>query len=126
MDAVNVSRGNRRGFAGQISAGRMIGTLQAQVENLRAHIDTLKTHAEILKAQLVAAEARAEKQAAEFAAREARHTSDLNVERTLANQMSARVDQMMADLAAEQASRARAEQELADERSRRWWKPRTR
>ena len=42
---------------------------------LEAHVDTLKT-------QLTAAEQRAEKQTAEFAAREARHASDLAVERT--------------------------------------------
>ena len=69
---------------------------------LEAHVDTLKT-------QLTAAEQRAEKQAAEFAAREARHAADLAVERTLADRMSARVDQMTADLAVEQAQRVDAE-----------------
>jgi DNA primase len=69
-------------------------------------IRALESHVETLKAQLAAAEQRAEKQAAEFAAREARHAADLAVERTLADRMSARVDQMTADMAIEQAQRA--------------------
>jgi hypothetical protein len=68
------------------------------IRALEAHVDTLKT-------QLTAAEQRAEKQAAEFAAREARYASDLAVERTLADRMSARVDQMTVDLAVEEAQR---------------------
>ncbi len=76
-------------------------------------IKALEAHVESLKAQLRAAEKLAEKQA-----------GDLAVERALANQISARLDQVAAELAAEQAQRASAEQELAAERARRWWKPR--
>jgi hypothetical protein len=87
-------------------------------------IRALEAHVETLKTQLVAAELRAEKQAAEFAAREARHSADLAVERTLADRMSARVDQMTADLAVEQAQRMEAEKRLADELGRGWFKRR--
>ena len=75
---------------------------------------------------LTAAEQRAEKQAAEFAAREARHAADLAVERTLADRMSARVDQMTADLAVEQAQRVDAEKRLAAELARGWFRRRPR
>jgi hypothetical protein len=87
------------------------------IRALEAHVDTLKT-------QLTAAEQRAEKQVAEFAAREARHASDLAVERTLADRMSARVDQMTADLAVEQAQRVDAEKRLAAELARGWFRRR--
>jgi hypothetical protein len=102
--------------------------LRARVldEKALAHqvIRALEAHVETLRAQLAAAELRAEKQAAEFAAREARHAADLAVERTLADRMSARVDQMSADLAVEQAQRAEAEKRLAGELARGWWKRR--
>ena len=88
-------------------------------------IRALESHVETLKAQLAAAEQRAEKQAAEFAAREARHAADLAVERTLADRMSARVDQMTAEMAVEQAQRAEAEKRLAAELARGWWKRRS-
>ena len=88
-------------------------------------IRALEAHVETLKAQLAAAEQRAEKQAAEFAACEARHAADLAVERILADRMSARVDQMTADLAVEQAQRAEAEKRLAAELARGWWKRRS-
>ncbi|HEY1863094.1 MAG TPA: hypothetical protein VGG77_05250, partial [Roseiarcus sp.] len=88
-------------------------------------IRALEAHVETLKTQLAAAEHRAEKQAAEFAAREARHAADLAVERTLADRMSARVDQMTADLAVEQAQRMEAEKRLAAELPRGWFKRRT-
>jgi len=88
-------------------------------------IRALEAHVETLKAQLAAAELRFERQAAEFAGREARHAADLAVERTLADRMSARVDQMTADLAVEQAQRAEAEKRLAAELARGWWKPRS-
>jgi DNA primase len=87
-------------------------------------IRALEAHLETLKAQIGAAEQRAEKQAAEFAAREARHAADLAVERTLADRMSARVDQMTADLAVEQAQRVEAEKKLSAELGRGWFKPR--
>ncbi|MBV8798036.1 MAG: hypothetical protein JO136_24140 [Hyphomicrobiales bacterium] len=87
-------------------------------------IRVLEAHVETLKGQLAAAEHRAEKQAAEFAAREARHAADLAVERTLADRMSARVDQMTADLAVEQAQRIEAEKRLAAELPRGWFKRR--
>ena len=87
-------------------------------------IRVLEAHVETLKTQLAAAEHRAEKQAAEFAAREARHAADLAVERTLADRMSARVDQMTADLAVEQAQRLEAEKRLAAELPRGWFKRR--
>ncbi len=76
------------------------------------------------KPRLQAAEQRAEKQAAEFAAREARHAADLAVERTLADRMSARVDQMTADLLVEQAQRVEAEKRLAAGLARGWFKRR--
>ena len=88
-------------------------------------IRALEAHVETLKAQLAAAELRFERQAAEFAGREARHAADLAVERTLADRMSARVDQMTADLAVEQALRADAEKRLASELARGWWKGRS-
>jgi len=88
-------------------------------------IRALEAHVETLKAQLAGAEQRAEKQAAEFAAREARHAAALAVERTLADRMSARVDQMTADLAVEQAQRADAEKRLAAEVARGWWRRRS-
>jgi hypothetical protein len=87
-------------------------------------IRALEAHVETLKAQLAAAELRAEKQTAEFAARETRHAADLAIERTLADRMSARVDQMSADLAVEQAQRVDAEKRLAAEVARGWWKRR--
>jgi hypothetical protein len=85
-------------------------------------IRALEAHVQTLKAQIEAAEQRAEKQAAEFAAREARHAADLAVERTLADRMSARVDQMTADLAVEQAQRVEAEKKLSAELGRGWFK----
>ena len=103
--------------------------LRARVSNERALanqvIRALEAHVETLKAQLAAAELRSERQAAEFAAREARHAAELAVERTLADRMSARVDQMTADLAVEQAQRAEAEKRLAAELERGWWRRRS-
>ena len=103
--------------------------LRARVADERALanqvIRALEAHVETLKTQLAAAEHRAEKQAAEFATREARHAADLAVERTLADRMSARVDQMTADLAVEQAQRMEAEKRLAAELPRGWFKRRT-
>jgi hypothetical protein len=87
-------------------------------------IRALEAHVETLKAQLLAAEQRAEKQAAEFAARQERHAAELAIERTLADRMSARVDQMTADLLVEQAQRAEAERKLTAEVERGWWKRR--
>jgi hypothetical protein len=87
-------------------------------------IRALEAHVETLKTQLAAAEHRTEKQAAEFAAREARHAADLAVERTLADRMSARGDQMTADLAVEQAQRVEAEKRLAADLPRGWFKRR--
>lgn len=87
-------------------------------------IRALEAHVETLKAQLIAAEQRAEKQAAEFAVRQERLAADIAVERTLADRMSARVDQMSADLLVEQAQRAEAEKKLAAELERGWWKRR--
>ena len=93
-------------------------------ERALAHqvIRALEAHVETLKSQLAAAEHRTEKQAAEFAAREARHAAELAVERTLADRMSARVDQMSADLAVEQAQRVEAEKRLATALPRAWFK----
>jgi DNA primase len=102
--------------------------LRARVVDERALanqvIRALEAHVETLKAQLAASELRTEKQAAEFAARETRHAADLAVERTLADRMSARVDQMTADLAVEQAQRIDAEKRLAAELERGWFKRR--
>lgn len=104
-------------------------SLRARVVDERALanqiIRALEGHVETLKAQLAAAELRAERQAADFAAREAHHAADLAIERTLADRMSARVDQMTADLAVEQAQRADAEKRLAAELERGWWKRRS-
>lgn len=87
-------------------------------------IRALEAHVETLKMQLTAAEQRAEKQAAEFASREARLAADFAVERTLADRMSARVDQMTADLAVEQAQRLETEKRLAAELARGWFRRR--
>jgi hypothetical protein len=86
-------------------------------------IRALEAHVETLKTQLAAAGQRVDQQAAEFAAREARHAADLAVERNLADRMSARVDQMTADLAVEQAQRVEAEKRLA-ELARGWFRRR--
>jgi hypothetical protein len=103
--------------------------LRARVVDERALanqvIRALEAHVETLKTQLAAAELRAENQAAEFAARETRHAADLAVERTLADRMSARVDQMTADLAVEQAQRVEAEKRLAAGLARGWFKRRS-
>ncbi len=53
----------------------------ALLHALEAHIETLKAETETLKAQLAAAEARAERQAAETAELTARHAGDLAAER---------------------------------------------
>ena len=58
--------------------------------------------------------------AADFAERDAKHAAELAIERTLADNMSARVDQLTAELA---AGRAMAERGLAAELARAWWKP---
>ena len=102
---------------------RVIKALEAHVGALEAHVGTLQAHIETLKSQLNAAELRAAKQAVDFAAREARAAADFTVERTLADQMSGRVDKLTAELAAEQAERERAEKELAAYLSHRWWRP---
>jgi len=83
-------------------------------------IAALEAHIETLKAQLTAAEARAEKLVTDFAERDAKHAAELAIERTLVDHMSARVDQLTAELAAE---RAMAERGLAAELARAWWKP---
>src|SRR3984957_16235222 len=104
-------------------------SLRARVVDERALanqvIRALEAHVETLKTQLAAAELRAERQAAEFAARETRHAADLAVERTLADRMSARVDQMTADLAVEQAQRVEAEKRPAAGLARGWFKRRS-
>jgi len=64
----------------------------------------LEEHIGTLKAQLIAAETRSERLAADFAAREAKHAAELATERTLADQMSARVDQLTADLTGQRAT----------------------
>jgi len=97
----------RSSGTGQIPAKLLIAALEA-------HIGTLKT-------ELTVAEARAERLVAEFAAREARLAADLAIERTLADQMSARVDNLTTELAAQ---RAMAEKGLNAELARAWWKPR--
>ncbi|MGO9422519.1 hypothetical protein [Roseiarcus sp.] len=55
----------------------------ALLHALEAHIETLKAETETLKAQLAAAEARAERQAAETAELTARHAGDLAAERRI-------------------------------------------
>ena len=92
----------------------------------RRVIEALQDHIATLKAQLGATEKRVERLMTDFVAREARLAADLTVERTLFDRMSARVDQMAAELAAEHARRARAEEELAAELERRWRTPWTR
>lgn len=110
------------------SSDDRVQRVHALDERALAHrvIRALEAHVETLKAQLAGAELRAERQTAEFAAREARHAADLAVERTLADRMSARVDQMTADLAVEQAQRTEAEKRLAAELARGWFKRRPR
>ena len=94
---------------------------QAELTGARRSIAALQDHIETLKTQLVAAELRAEKQASEFAAREAKLAAELATERTLADNMSNRVDQLTVDLAVQnQTARRGLEGELA----RAWWTPR--
>ena len=83
-------------------------------------VAALEAHIETLKAQLTAAQARAERLAADFTERDAKHAAELAIERTLADNMSARVDQLTAELA---AGRAMAESGLAAELARTWWRP---
>src|SRR5260370_6253362 len=96
----------------RVPSKRVTEALKAHVETLKAHVETLKAHIETLTAQLGAADRRAEKQAAEFAAREARYAADLTGKRTLADQTSARVDQMTAELALEKTRREKARHKL--------------
>jgi hypothetical protein len=51
------------------------------VDALKGHVETLKGENETLRGQLAATEARAEKQAADFTARDAEHSADLAAER---------------------------------------------
>ena len=83
-------------------------------------IAALEAHIKTLRAQLTAAEAWAEKLAADFAERDAKRAAELAIERTLADQMSTRVDQLTAELA---SGRAMAERGLAAELARAWCKP---
>ena len=96
------------------------GTPEADRIPAKQLIEALEAHIETLKAHLTAAEARTEKLAADFAERDAKHAAELAIERTLVDHMSARVDQLTAELAAE---RAMAERGLAAELARAWWKP---
>ncbi len=104
-------------------AKRVIEALKSHVETLKSHVEILNAHIGTLTTQLEASEARVEKQASEFAARETRLAADLSVEQILAQQMSTRVDKMTTDLAVEKARRTKLEHEL-EAVSRRWWKPR--
>jgi hypothetical protein len=99
------------------------------VTALDSHIKTLQAENEALKEQFAAAEARADKQAADFAARDAERVADLVAERARAEKQAA---DLGTDLAAE---RARSEKAiaafasladrldaLAAERARPWWR----
>jgi hypothetical protein len=112
------SRPRKRVRVERVPAKRMIDTL-------RSHVDALQSHVETLRAQLETAEARIAQQAVDFAAREARLSADLSVERTLAEHLTSRVDKMTTDLGVEKARRVKLEHEL-DEASQRWWRPRAR
>ena len=110
--------------------GRKLGALQNASEQIERLLELVAARQRTQRyagavAVEAAAEQRAEKQAAELAAREARHASDLAIERTLADRMSARVDQMTADLAVEQAQRVDAEKRLAAELARGWFRRRS-
>jgi hypothetical protein len=83
----------------------------ALLHALEGHVASLKAENERLVAQLAGGEARAEKQAAEFAERFALHSADLAGER-------ARADKAIGAFAA-LADRLDA---LAAERLRPWWK----
>lgn len=116
----------KRARIARVPARRMISSLRSHVESLKAHVDALTSHVDTLKSQLELAETRIAQQAADFAAREVRLSSDLSLERTLAEQMTSRVDRMTTDLGVEEARRTKLEHELADELSRRWWRPKMR
>ncbi len=85
----------------------------ALVNALQEHNATLKADIEALRAMLAGAEARIEKQATDFAARDAQHAVELAAER-------ARTGQAIAAFSA-LADRLDA---LAAERSRPWWRRR--
>ena len=90
----------------------------ALLHALEAHNATLKADVERLEALLAAAEARAERQAAAFAERDAQHADDLVDERAKTEAERAKADKALAEFSA-LADRLAA---LAEERSRPWWR----
>jgi len=83
----------------------------ALVTALESHIKTLQGENEALKEQLATAEARADKQAAEFAARDTERVADLAAERA----RTEKAINAFADL-------ARQLNALAASRARPWWR----
>ena len=103
---------------------------------LESHIKTLQAENEALREQFAAAEARAEKQATEFAARDAERLAMLTAEQARTEKAIAAADareaQHIAGLAAEAAKTEKAIgafaqladklDALANERARPWWR----
>ena len=116
----------KRPLIERLPARRVIVTLKSHVNSLKSHVEALQSHVDTLKSQLLLAETRLVQQASDFEAREERLSADLSVERTLAEQLTLRLDKMTTDLAMEQARRTKMEHELADELSRRWWRSKMR
>jgi hypothetical protein len=105
---------------------------QALVTAFESHIKTLQTDNEALREQLAAAETRAEKQAAEFAERDAQRVADRARAEKQAAESAEQITRYVADLAAEKAmtekaiaafaSLAERLDALATERARPWWR----
>ena len=99
-------------------------------------LKALEAHVATLKEQLAAAEARADKQAADFAARDAERVAQLGAERARAERQAGesaeQIARYIADLAAEKARTEKAIaafasladrlDALAEERRRPWWR----
>jgi len=102
---------------------------QTLVTAFESHIKTLEAENEALMEQFAAAEARAERQAADFAGRDAQRVTELSAERARAEKHAA---ELGADLAAERARTEKAIvafaalaerlDALAAERARPWWR----
>ncbi len=74
-------------------------------------VNALQAHVETLREQLAAAEARIERQAADFTARDAQHAAELAVERDKAERARAELASIADRLA-----------QIAEANQRRWWR----
>jgi hypothetical protein len=107
----------------------------ALVNALESHIKTLQGENDVLKEQLAGAEARTEKQAADFAERDARAAADLAAEKAKAEKASAEFAAMVDRLTTLADEKAKTDKAiaafaalaerldaLAAERVRPWWR----